>query len=369
MTRVLAVASLLSVILLVPSCARGAAEAVARPLRLISDVRAEALDGFPAASSDAAASYRIAFVSDRDGALAVYSMDTDGGDLRKLTAELEEAHGVAVSPDGSRIAFTASHGGEGGTDYEVLVMNADGTGGRNLTGSADSRDMQPSWSPDGESIAFMAGSRSSAGIFAVGSDGTGLRQLSDGLRWDTQPSWSPDGSRIAFASLSGGRSEVWTVQADGSDLRRLTDLGARSEWPHWSPDGKQIAFVSDYDTVTAIYTMYADGSGLRKLTESRSVDTEPCWSPDGTRIAFSSDRDGGFAIYVADAHLGREWRLTDEALGWQMQPSWSPDGAEIAFAAGLDGEWDVYVVGADGSGLRRLTSAPGYDLRPLWMGR
>ncbi|NPV07351.1 MAG: hypothetical protein HPY83_05220 [Anaerolineae bacterium] len=366
MARFSRLAALLTVILLVPCCARGADEPGPASLGLVAHVQAEAHDS---AMVEAGPGHRIAFVSDRDGALAVYSMDPDGGDQRQLTAALEEAHGVAVSPDGSRIAFTARHGGEGGTDYEVLVMNADGTGGRNLTTSGNAWEMAPCWSPDGESIAFMSASKANAGIVAVGFDGTDLRQLSDGLRWDMQPLWSPDGSRIAFASLSGRRSEIWVVQADGSDLRRLTDLGARSEWPRWSPDGKQIAFVSDWDMVTAIYTMYADGSGLRKLTESRSVDTEPCWSPDGTRIAFSSDRDGGFAIYVADAHLGREWRLTDEALGWQMQPSWSPDGAEIAFAAGLDGEWDVYVVGADGSGLRRLTSAPGYDLRPLWMGR
>ena len=113
---------------------------------------------------------------------------------------------------------------------------------------------------------------------ADGSDETRLTNNDDAL--DREPSWSPDGEKIAFASNRDGNWEIYVMNADGSDETRLTNNDdALDREPSWSPDGEKIAFVSDRDTtvdvdeegdITAIYSMNADdGSDVTMLTENK----------------------------------------------------------------------------------------------------
>lgn len=102
-------------------------------------------------------------------------------------------------------------------------------------------------------------------------------------------------------------------------------------------------------------------------------DSYPHLSPDGRRLAFHSNRSGKQAIWVADANGDNPTILFDGAsLGTEPgTPAWSPDGSAIAFAmrplgATDDNESEIYVMSADGSGVRRLTSAPGDDSHPHW---
>lgn len=310
--------------------------------------------------------YRLAFTSNRNGVYSIYTAKPDGADLVRLTEGPFDAQEISVSPDGVSIAYCQKQLTESGISLSVGTIAADGGAFRMLSAADGALYSQPTYSPDGSALAYVRAERGLGNIMAGAPGCAEMTRLTDGI-WDMQPAWSPDGRRIAFTSMMGSRAEIFVVDAGGGMRERLTCLGAFSEHPVWSPDGKQIAFTSNCDGTTAVYTMNADGSSVRQLTQSRSLDIEPCWSPDGTRIAFSSDRDGGFAIYVADARMGQERRLTAEAPGWQMQPGWSPDGSRIAFTAGLDGEWDIYVANADGTGVQRVTTEPGCDVRPLWI--
>ncbi len=312
--------------------------------------------------------YHLAFTSNRDGTFSVYTVNPDGTDLRRITGGAFDAHELSVSPDGESIAYSEKRRDGSATTFAVVVVAANGGASQTLSAEDGAWCMQPVWSPDGASLAYIRAQSRVASIL-VGAPDVGEAASLTEIGWAMQPAWSPDGTRIAFASVTGMRAEIYVVDAANRTLERITYLDAFSEAPVWSPDGKQIAFVSSRDGSSAIYTMNADGSAVRQLTGGEKQDIEPVWSPDGTRIAFSSSRDGDFAIYVADARLGRERPLTDEAPGWQMQPSWSPSGKQIAFTAGLDGEWDIYVANADGTVVHRVTTEPGYDLRPLWMAR
>ncbi|MCH8346287.1 MAG: PD40 domain-containing protein, partial [Chloroflexi bacterium] len=173
----------------------------------------------------------------------------------------------AWSPDGSKIAFSSDRD----RNNEIYVINADGTGLKNLTNSPDS-DTRPVWSPDGSKIAFVGG-----GIYVVNADGTGLTNLttySPGA--NGSPVWSPDGSRIAFLSDRGGSREIYVMNADGTGLVRLHN--AWTEPPTWSPDGTAVAFVS----AGGIYLMSADGTDLFRLPTGVlgvGKDWAPAWSP------------------------------------------------------------------------------------------
>ena len=259
-----------------------------------------------------------------------------------------------------RIAFASRRDG----DFEIYVMNADGSGVTRLTDN-DASDGTPSWSPDGRRIAFHSDRDGNTEIYVMNADGSGVTRLTENDASDGAPSWSPDGQRIAFHSDRDGNWEIYVMNADGSGVTRLTDNDASDGTPSWSPDGQRIAFQSDRDGNWEIYVMTPDGSGVTRLTDNDADDAAPSWSPDGQRIAFASDRDGDVEIYVMNTDGSDVTRLTDNDADDGRQ-SWSPDGEEIAFISDRDGNWEIYVMNADGSGVTRLTDNEANDWHPSW---
>ena len=247
------------------------------------------------------------------------------------------------SPDGRRIAFDSKRDG----NWEVYVMNADGTGVTRLTFN-DAVDGSPSWSPDGRRIAFDSKRDGNLEIYVMNADGSGVTRLTHNPADDGYPSWSPDGRRIAFDSKRDGNREIYVMNADRSGVTRLTYNGAADLTPAWSPDGRRIAFDSKRDGNLEIYVMNADGTGVTRLTHNPADDGHPSWSPDGRRIAFASKRDGNLEIYVMNADGSDVTRLTYNGAR-DLFAVWSPDGRHIAFHSNRDdGNWDIYVMSPAG---------------------
>jgi TolB protein len=176
---------------------------------------------------------------------------------------------------------------------------------------------------------------------ALGAGGAAARQSPPSY---ALPSWSPDGQRLAFASASGAGSAVVTADAGGGPLRRLSRTGALSQVV-WSPRGGRIA----YGSRGLLYVIRSDG----KQRHAVGSGAEAAWSPDGTRLAFVSSAVGG-PIELVDAGGGGRTRLTSGRF--DHSPAWSPDGSRLAFsrATTVGGPETLFVVGADGTGLRSL---------------
>ena len=262
---------------------------------------------------------RIAFESDRDGGdFDIWTMRPDGGSLLNLTAGSEGSDERANwRADGRKIVFMSDRETPGNPtptgfpspDYEIFVMNADGSDQTQITFN-ELDDEDPAWSPDGQRIAFVRDFNPIRGendfdILTMNADGTAERNLtnSPGV-WDHEPSWSPNGRRIAFARApdSESNNDIYTMRPDGSNVRQLTSNALDNEYPDWSPDGRRIAFNSNRDDPDEenfeVYTMRAGGGDVTRLTFNEAGDGLPAWSPDGRRIAFASNRDGSPDIHT-----------------------------------------------------------------------
>ena len=317
---------------------------------------------------------------------------SDSGLLLQPTAEprLEVATGL-----GSKIAFTSDWDAPG-TSTEIYVVNADGTGERQIT-STTGNSNGPAWSPNGRSIAFHSnrggGGFGGSDIYVVSasdpSDVHRLTYLTGALGGAHFANWSPDGRKVVFNSFWGGvpKRDIYVIDVDGTGLTKLTQdpdplVPIDDIRPDWSPDGSRIAFQSNRsvieDPVTGsksrnhdIFLMNPDGTGVVQLTSHAATDAAPEWSPDGKRIAFQSNRGGNDDIWVMEADGSGLVQLTNNAVR-DAKPSWSPDGKRIAFHRDVaylgEVHAELFTMNVDGSDVRMLSvpSFEGFHGFPSW---
>jgi TolB protein len=236
---------------------------------------------------------KIVFVSARDGNDEIYTCNTDGSNITRLTNDPANDGQPAWSPDGIRIAFTRNR--------NLFIMNADGSNvvQRTFSGSCQG----PTWSPDGTKIAFSDydNAEGYSGIFTVSATGGSpllLQSYSGGYFMD--PAWSPDGTKIAFAldeNTYDYSYDIYTINAnDGTYIGYLTygtnyGIDHLFSSPSWSPSGAKLAVVfkgSSNSYIPHVSVMNSDGSGLTLLRSGVAEWTRTSWSADGAIIVYTS---------------------------------------------------------------------------------
>ncbi len=270
--------------------------------------------------------------------------------------------GGGTPPTGEAIVF--------GSGSKIKMINPDGTGEFTVTG----RGSRPSWSPDGSQIVFKCVTgkgNEQFDLFIINGDGSGLRQLTNTPDCNERnPDWSPAEDKIVFHAdyrdpSDGAARDIWVINADGSGLENLTNSpGMADGHAAWSADGAQIAWSRfDLDAQTSnIWAMDADGSNPVQLTDDPvGNNCFPAWSPDGAQIAFVSTRDGDYEVYVLDVAdaaagaWGEEVNVTNHPA-YDRYPAWSPDGSKIVFSSARgerERRWG-YVMNADGSDVQLI---------------
>ncbi|HMJ00070.1 MAG TPA: PASTA domain-containing protein [Gaiellaceae bacterium] len=262
--------------------------------------------------------------------------------------------GAAFGGSNGKIVFESTRDG----NYELYLMNADGSSQRRLTVNPES-DLQPAFSPDGKRIAWVRADD----IYTMRVDGSEVRQLTSGTARDWFPAWSPDGSQIVFESNRAGpqsNTEIYKLNADGSGLTRLTNDPAVDAQPAWSARGRIVFTSTRGDGTRRLWLMSPDGSGLTNLFYTGGAEA-PNWSWDGEGILYHQ------SAVIMLTSLFNEFAVVT-ADGSNMFPAWAPQGTGLVFQRALPGEApDIWsAANWDGSGQVRLTTNSAADEDPDW---
>ena len=187
-----------------------------------------------------------------------------------------------------------------------------------------------------------------------------------------QPSFSPDGNEIAFVWNRGkeGSFDIYRKMIGPGEPLRLTTNPAADIHPAWSPNGRIIAFLRALESGKyAVYLVPALGGPENRIAEAASGSTLD-WSPDNKWLAISDGKPLG--LYLVSVETGEKRRLTSPSRGYDMFASFSPVGRTLAFVRSLDlGVSDIYRISLTAdlhpSGEpERLTYENRYILSPIW---
>jgi dipeptidyl aminopeptidase/acylaminoacyl peptidase len=295
---------------------------------------------------------------------------------------------VALSPDGTRVAYSVESNGTTGRPYRQLYIATLPSGEAARVGGEADRAGGAAWSSDGKMIAFSGKVGDKSGLHVASADGTGIRFLAE--MTDTNSpltfegaalDWSPDGRQIAFVSTVPGpetkdatgdpmvitrylykpdagegntrfndnrRREVFLVDAAGGTPRALTSGPREYHSINWSPDGREILAVSnldhdpDYFYNQDLVAISVGTGAIRRLTTTESAEYQPKFSPDGKQIVFLGTKRGltDLETTMEDTHV---WVMNADGTGRrevgsvidnrQGNHSFAPDGAAVYFTA------------------------------------
>ncbi|HEV3137133.1 MAG TPA: hypothetical protein VGZ26_04500 [Pirellulales bacterium] len=156
-----------------------------------------------------------------------------------------------VDPRGNRVVFSFPRT----VGQQIVSVDLQANNGKVLTALTDAIDDWATFSPDGSQIAFASSRDGDFEIYVMQADGSQPRRLTESPGLDIRPAWSPDGRQLAFTSMRDGNYEIYVMNADGSGVRRVTNHPERDDYAQWHPDGKQLLTISERDGAFDLYLL------------------------------------------------------------------------------------------------------------------
>ena len=259
---------------------------------------------------------RIAFVSTGSGKKEIYTCDFDGYNPTRLTYNDSISLFPSWSYDGQHIAYTSYKGGK----PDIYVRNLSDK--RETVISNEGMNITPVFMPGRFELAATQSFSGDQEIYLLTGTGKMIKRLTNSRGSDVSPTWSPDGKKIAFVSNRTGGPQVYVLDLDTGNERRLTFEGKYNTQPSWSPRGDKIAYSSQLGGFQQVFVIGTDGQNPVQLTNTGGDNESPSWSPDGSLIVFNSTREGPSRLYVMTA-FGTDQRRLLLLNGEQMNPKWS----------------------------------------------
>lgn len=276
--------------------------------------------------------------------------------------------GPALSPKGDKVAFLSDRSGY----FDIYLMSAiDGKMLGKLVSGQQSGDLEElhwlragiSWSPDSKHLVFAAKSLGDDVLHIVD---VRKKKIVDNIKLDLEgvftPSWSPNGEEIAFMGIKNGQGDIYSYHLKTKELSNITNDVFSDLQPQWSPDGTKIVFVSDRQNIINetdlsddfkiyneefrnldIYIKDLATDKIEQITDTPNLEGSPVFSPNGDRLAYISDASGIYNIYLYDLNSGMNYPITNVITGI-FNLSWHGDENKLAFASFYNAGYDIYLL-------------------------
>lgn len=216
----------------------------------------------------------------RNPDLLMYDIPTQKRTI--ISSRKGQNSGAVFTRDGKSLYLTMSESGN--PDIYKISSTSGEVISRITKGPNGAMNVEPAVSPDGSKIAFSTDRSGKPMIYVMGSDGSGAKRVTFAGVYNSTPTWSADGKKIAFAGQSGDNFDIFVVDADGTNMIRITTANkpngkkAHNEDPSFSPDGRFIVFTSNRTGTNQIYISTVDGTEERRVTNDRHNYFKPKWS-------------------------------------------------------------------------------------------
>ena len=180
---------------------------------------------------------------------------------------------------------------------------------------------------------------------------TNTRQVTSGLPRAGEGYFSPDGKSIIYQAYPIGYPfyQIYVQNLEGGKPRRISPGRGRTTCSYFSVDGKSLLFASSHSDPQL------------DVVEKKARDL----APQGGRRRYQWDFDPHMDIYTVALDGTGLKQLTD-APGYDAEGSYSSDGKQIVFTSSRDGDPDLYIMDADGTNVRQITNKDGYDGGPFF---
>jgi TolB protein len=333
--------------------------------------------GYAAAQNGAFALYGNLFDTRQPQSAGLISQQRYVGSLDEAGAihaahefanDIIQKFGGGASLLGTRIYFVSSRGAPA-NDSEIWVMDWDGNNQKQLT-HLGTLSLMPAISPDGSRLAFTSYPRGGTPRILMMDVLTGrmLPFYNQEASLNANASFTPDGKSIYYVSTAAGISQIFKAGITGEGFQRVSHTNAVESEPKVNPKNPNvILFTSGQSGPEQIYQMDANGLQVQRVTNGTGEAANPAWNPDGQHIAFawtSGYAKGDFNIFIMDIGTRQYIQLT-HGEGRNENPVWAPDGRHIVFARGNGKSSQIYTMLADGTQVTQLTKE-GNNKTPVW---
>ncbi len=268
---------------------------------------------------------------------------------------------------GSRIYFTSNRTSAKGNS-EIWVMDWDGNNQTQVT-NLKTLTKFPAISPDGSRLAFTSWVGGFPKIMML--DTITKREVpfyNQQASLNANVTFTPDGKGIYYASTAaGGPAQIYYANVNGQGFRRISHRDAIETEPKINPQNSNLMLFVSGPGGQQIYQMTTEGVGVEKVTSGEGEASNPSWHPDGKHFLFSWTRGyaaGDWNVFLMDAGTRQYVQLT-HSEGRNENPVWAPDGKHLVFMSNRSGTTQIYSMLADGSDVKPLTSK-GTNQSPVW---
>jgi Tol biopolymer transport system component/DNA-binding winged helix-turn-helix (wHTH) protein len=277
---------------------------------------------------------------------------------------------LAIDPRGTRLAYSLSTLKNDLFALPLSPRTAEPAGpAHELTRDTSFRKLYPSFSPDASRIAYSVRKRGvETDIWLMNADGTGTRQITTNPASDRGSSWLPGGSALAYLSLRGATLGIYQISLENLQEKLLTMLPPGSFGAQLSPDGRDLVYHTDENGILNLRKKSMEDGKETRLTFDKEGIGYPVWSPDGRFIAFEILREDATHLAVMPGGGGPYTQVTrDRGHHWPY--SWGPDSSRVATASLVDGCWNLWWMSPPTGKrlqLTHYTSPSQYVRYPAW---